>query len=271
MLRAPITGNKRIWLDFSISNSPAKRVNISLFDTAYQAPTSKIFEKIKAEPGWMIGPIKGMVEKDFLLTGSREDPRSSGVIKFIDYERLVFDSSRDSNQNFFLGHHNSGLVSIEKDSAGVELLISLGACPYFDREPLGNLPSSRERVVVGVVEDLKSIYEFHGMLVAEETGLPVTGSVQVINAGVPNQDLSEAELKELNKRISNYQFEDLKPRNRLFYKIISGSGDLITFRDFISWTTSWGIIYGFIVFLIYSWQKQSKKFNRIDWAAATAR
>jgi len=42
----------------------------------------------------MIGPIKGMVEKDFLLTGSREDPRSSGVIKFIDYERLVFDSSR---------------------------------------------------------------------------------------------------------------------------------------------------------------------------------
>ena len=42
----------------------------------------------------MIGPIKGMVEKDFLLTGSREDPRSSGVIKFIDYERLIFDSSR---------------------------------------------------------------------------------------------------------------------------------------------------------------------------------
>lgn len=36
MLRAPITGNKRIWLDFSISNSPAKRVNISLFDRAYQ-------------------------------------------------------------------------------------------------------------------------------------------------------------------------------------------------------------------------------------------
>lgn len=42
----------------------------------------------------MIGPIKGMVEKDFLLTGSREDPRSAGVIKFIDYERLIFDSSR---------------------------------------------------------------------------------------------------------------------------------------------------------------------------------
>jgi len=50
------------------------------------------------------------------------------------------------------------------------------------------------------------------MVVAEETGLPVTGSVEVINAGVPNEDLSEAELKELNKRISNYQFEDLKPR-----------------------------------------------------------
>lgn len=103
-------------------------------------------------------------------------------------------------------------MSIEKDSAGVELLISLGACPYFDREPLGNLPSSRERVVLGVVEDLKSIQDFHGMVVAEETGLPVSGSVEVINAGVPNEDLSEAGLKELNKRISNYQFDDLKPR-----------------------------------------------------------
>lgn len=56
------------------------------------------------------------------------------------------------------------------------------------------------------------------MVVAEETGLPVTGSVEVINAGVPNEDLSEAELKELNKRISNYQFEDLKPRYRFFSK-----------------------------------------------------
>jgi hypothetical protein len=67
---------------------------VSAYQKLAKAPASKIFEKIKTEPGWMIGPIKGMVEKDFLLTGRREDPRSSGVIKFIDYDRLLFDSSR---------------------------------------------------------------------------------------------------------------------------------------------------------------------------------
>lgn len=99
-----------------------------------------------------MGSIGGIVPKDFFLVGSKEDPRTTRAIRLMDYEKLIFHTPTDLVSNFNIGHRAQGLVSVEDDVAGSELLITLGQTPYFDTE-VNNVPSARQRRVIGIVQN----------------------------------------------------------------------------------------------------------------------
>jgi hypothetical protein len=77
MIRAPISGAKRIWIDLSVSSAPPTRLSIALFDNIYSSPAEKIFEKYGEGANTVIGDITGLVPHDFVLIGTKEDPRKS--------------------------------------------------------------------------------------------------------------------------------------------------------------------------------------------------
>ena len=53
-----------------------------------------------------------------------------------------------------------------------------------------------------------------------------------------------------------------KFRSRLLYKVASGSFDLITAKDVISWSFTYGIIIGFLFFCLYAIVKHRKKHEK---------
>ena len=97
-----------------------------------------------------------MVPRDFFLVGSREDPRSTSALRLIDNEKITFSGESDTEEFFSLRHSTRGLVSVERETAGSELLVSLGPVPYFDGDHL----NARPRNILGVVQNLVSSLQY---------------------------------------------------------------------------------------------------------------
>ena len=139
-----------------MSSAPPTRLSICLFDKIHPTPSEKLFEKYSGTGEGIIGGIGGMVPRDFFLVGSREDPRSTSALRLIDNEKIIFNDEKDRQEYFTLRHSTRGLVSVERETAGSELLVSLGPVPYFD----GDHVNARPRSIIGVVENPVSLSKY---------------------------------------------------------------------------------------------------------------
>lgn len=150
MLRAPISGSRRVWLDlsgkdsildgftlsvvpwtysnpFKVSNAPPKRINMTLFDNVYKNTSDRVFDVFKSRAA--LGPISGIIRNEFILIGQMGDPRN----KFGITDKSNYLLQEEENEEFFnYRHRHKGLLSVEEDTAGSQFGITLSECPYFD-------------------------------------------------------------------------------------------------------------------------------------------
>jgi len=256
MLRAPISGSRRVWLDLSVSNAPPKRINMTLFDNVYKNTSDRVFDVFKSRAA--LGPISGIIRNEFILIGQMGDPRN----KFGITDKSNYLLQEEENEEFFnYRHRHKGLLSVEEDTAGSQFGITLSECPYFDGDWEG-MKSVRLRKVIGIVENPEDLDIFHEVPTNEEYGLPMV-QVEIVNTGICEELSPEylAMVKQFNNDIVAEYFKDLRPRQRLHWKIITGNYDQIEVKDVGRFLWTYGVVIGI---LIASYNIIQKKDYRSD-------
>ena len=106
---------------------------MTLFDNVYKNTSDRIFEVFKTRAA--IGPISGIIRNEFVLLGQVEDPRNKFGIT--DKSNYLVQKEDESEEFFNYRHRHKGLLSVEEDTAGSQLGITLTECPYFDGDHEG--------------------------------------------------------------------------------------------------------------------------------------
>ena len=133
---------------------------MTLFDNVYKNTSDRVFDVFKSRAA--LGPISGIIRNEFILIGQVEDPRNKFGIT--DKSNYLVQKEEDSEEFFNYRHRHKGLLSVEEDTAGSQLGITLAECPYFDGEYDGmksirKVPLEIDRHAIFPLEDhtLKSV------------------------------------------------------------------------------------------------------------------
>ena len=85
---------------------------------------------------------------------------------------------------------------------------------------------------------------------------------EIVNSGVNNEPFADSELKKLNHFLVEAQLIDIKPKDKLHWKIISGCYSHIKIKDVLYFSATYGLVIGLFAISCLYVQKNNLR-NRL--------
>ena len=112
-----------------------------------------------------------------------------------------------------------------------------------------------------MVENKEALDLLYEVPFDESTGAP-TIPTEIVNCGVNKEALADSDLKKLNHFLVEAQFIDIKPKDKLHWKIISGCYSHIKPQDIIYFSATYGLMIGLFAISCLYVQKNNLR-NRL--------
>ena len=114
---------------------------------------------------------------------------------------------------------------------------------------------TQPRSIVALVENIDQLDMFYEVPHDDLTGVPSI-LTELVNCGVNTDPLASSDLKSMNGRLIALQLEDVRAKDQLFWKIVTGSFAHIKLKDLFFAMSTYGLV-AFVLFKTYKYVETS--------------